>query len=179
MDAIRQAADELKLGSLFGTTLRLTGQAAIDDEQFATLSKGTLPNFAGTVLAVLVILWLALRSAHTNLAVFVSLIVGFVVTAAAGLLIVGAFNLISVAFAILFFGLGADFCIQFTVRYRSERHERDEVRAALRGAAERAGGPLALAAAGPMVRSLSFPPTPSPAAAHPCLIPRFPMMPPF
>ena len=159
IDAIRQAADELKLGPMFGTSLRLTGQAAIDDEQFATLSKGTLPNFAGTVLAVLVILWLALRSAHTNLAVFVSLLVGFVVTAAAGLLIIGAFNLISIAFAILFVGLGADFCIQFTVRYRSERHERDEVRTALRGAAERAGGPLALAAAGTMVGFFSFVPT--------------------
>jgi hopanoid biosynthesis associated RND transporter like protein HpnN len=159
IDAIRQAADELKLGPMFGTSLRLTGQAAIDDEQFATLSKGTLPTFAGTVLAVLVILWLALRSAHTNLAVFVSLLVGFVVTAAAGLLIIGAFNLISIAFAILFVGLGADFCIQFTVRYRSERHERDEVRTALRGAAERAGGPLALAAAGTMVGFFSFVPT--------------------
>jgi predicted RND superfamily exporter protein len=55
--------------------------------------------------------------------------------------------------------LGADFCIQFTVRYRSERHERDEVRAALRGAAARAGGPLALAAAGTMVGFFSFVPT--------------------
>jgi hopanoid biosynthesis associated RND transporter like protein HpnN len=159
MDAIRQAADELKLGPMFGATLRLTGQVAINDEQFATLGKGTLPNLAGTVLAVLVILWLALRSAHTNLAVFVSLFVGFIVTAAAGLLLVGAFNLISVAFGILFIGIGADFCIQFTVRYRSERHERDEVRAALRGAARRAGGPLALAAAGTMVGFFSFAPT--------------------
>ena len=81
IDVIRQTADELKLGPMFGTNLRLTGQVAIDDEQFATLSKGTVPNFAGTVLAV--ILWLALRSAHTNLAVFLSLFVGFVVTAAA------------------------------------------------------------------------------------------------
>jgi len=40
--------DDLKLGPMFGTSLRLTGQAAIDDEQFATLSKGTLPNFVGT-----------------------------------------------------------------------------------------------------------------------------------
>jgi hopanoid biosynthesis associated RND transporter like protein HpnN len=72
---------------------------------------------------------------------------------------VGAFNLMSVAFGILFVGLGADFCIQFTVRYRSERHERDEVRAALRGAARRAGGPLALAAAGTVVGFLSFAPT--------------------
>src|SRR5438876_139578 len=159
IDAIRQAADELKLGPMFGTRVRLTGQVAINDEQFVLLGKGMLPNLAGTVLAVLVILWLALRSAHTNLAVFVSLCVGFAVTAAAGLLMVGAFNLISVAFGSLFIGLAADFCIQFTVRYRSERHERDEVRAALRGAAARAGGPLALAAAGTMFGFFSFVPT--------------------
>ncbi|HEY3641590.1 MAG TPA: MMPL family transporter, partial [Xanthobacteraceae bacterium] len=176
MDAIRQAADELKLGPMFDTSLRLTGQVPIDDEQFATLSKGTLPNFVGTVLAVLVILWLALRSAHTNLAVFVSLFVGFVVTAAAGLLMVGAFNLISVAFGILFVGLGADFCIQFTVRYRSERHERDEVRAALRGAAARAGGPLALAAAGTMFGFFSFMPTAYRGIAELGLIAGFGMM---
>ena len=45
------------------------------------------------------------------------------------------------------------------MRYRSERHERDEVRAALRGAARRAGGPLALAAAGTVVGFFSFVPT--------------------
>jgi uncharacterized protein len=76
--------------------------------------------------------------------------------------------MISVAFGILFFGLGADFCIQFTVRYRSERHERDEVRAALRGAAARAGGPLALAAAGTMLgssRSCQRPTAASPSSA--------------
>jgi uncharacterized protein len=159
IDAIRQAVDELKLGPMFSARVRLTGQAVINDEQFVTLRKGMLPNLAGTVLAVLFILWLALRSAHTNLAVLVSLCVGFLVTAAAGLLIVGAFNLISVAFGVLFIGLAADFCIQFAVRYRSERHERDEVRAALRGAAARAGGPLALAAAGTMLGFLSFVPT--------------------
>src|SRR5712675_3286164 len=159
IDAIRQAADELKLGPMFGARVRLTGQVVINDEQFVTLRKGMLPNLAGTVLAVLLILWLALRSAHTNLAVFVSLCVGFVVTAAAGLLMVGAFNLISVAFGVLFISLAAAFCIQFPVRYRSERHERDDVRTALRGAAARAGGPLALAAAGTMLGFFSFVPT--------------------
>ena len=73
---------------------------------------------------------------------------GLALTAAAGLLVVGAFNLISVAFAVLFVGLGADFGIQFGVRYRAERHEVDETRAALRSAAAKAGGALALAAAG-------------------------------
>src|SRR5437773_12064228 len=176
IDAIRQAADELELGSNFGAGLRLTGQVAINDEQFVTLGKGMLPNFAGTLLALLLILWLALRSAHINLAVFVSLCVGFVVTAAAGLLMVGAFNMISVAFGILFFGLGADFCIQFTVRYRSERHDRDEVRAALRGAAARAGGPLTLAAAGTMFGFFSFVPTAYRGIAELGLIAGFGMM---
>src|SRR5439155_13730262 len=106
IQTIRQTADELKLGPNFGARLRLTGQVAINDEQFVTLGKGMLPNFAGTVLALLLILWLALRSTHINFAVFVSLCVGFVVTAAAGLLMVGAFNMISVAFGILFFRLG-------------------------------------------------------------------------
>src|SRR5207302_2313477 len=84
IDAIRHAADELKLGPMFGARVRLTGQIVINDEQYVTLGKGMLPNLAGTVLAVLVILWLALRSAHTNLAVFVSLCVGLVVTARRG-----------------------------------------------------------------------------------------------
>ena len=37
---------------------------------------------------------------------------------------VGALNLISVAFAVLFVGLGVDFGIQFSVRYRDERFRR-------------------------------------------------------
>src|SRR5438874_11981217 len=88
----------------------------------------------------------------------------------------GAFNLISVAFAILFIGLGADFCIQFTVRYRTERPEGDGVRAALRGAAARAGGPLALAAAGTMVGFFSFVPTSYRGIAELGLIAGFGMM---
>src|SRR5260370_25160819 len=176
IDAIRQAADELELGPNFGARLRLTSQVPINDEQFVTLGKGMLPNFAGAVPALRLILWLALRSAHINLAVFVSLCVGFVVTAAAGLLMVGAFNMISVAFGILFFGLGADFCIQFTVRYRSERHERDEVCAALRGAASRAGGPLPLSAPAPLLGFFSFVPTAYRGIAELGLIAGFGMM---
>ena len=44
---------------------------------------------------------------------------------------VGALNPISVAFAVLFVGIGVDFGIQFSVRYRAERHEVDDLRAAL------------------------------------------------
>src|SRR6266849_3389605 len=48
---------------------------------------------------------------------------------------------------LLFVGLGIDFGIQFSVRYRAERHDYDDLRKALHSAAMKAGGPLALAAA--------------------------------
>ena len=158
-DEVRAAAARAAIGPEDGATLRLTGQAPVNDEQFATLSNGAALNGAGTALAVLVILWLALRSGRIVLAVVLNLVAGLAITAAVGLLLVGAFNLISVAFAVLFIGLGADFGIQFGVRYRAERHDRDEVKAALRGAAVKAGGALALAAAGVTAGFFSFLPT--------------------
>jgi predicted RND superfamily exporter protein len=63
--------------------------------------------------------------------------VGLAATAALGIAMVGAFNLIAIAFFVLFVGLGVDFGIQFSVRYRSERHEQPDLRKALRSAALR------------------------------------------
>ena len=108
---------------------------------------------------MLVILWLALRSLRIILAVMVSLAFGLAISAAAGLFLVGAFNLISIAFFALFVGLGVDFAIQFSVRYRAERHDHPDLRTALRSAAVKAGGPLALAAVAIAVGFASFMPT--------------------
>jgi hopanoid biosynthesis associated RND transporter like protein HpnN len=157
--AVRRAARDGGLAAEDGATVALTGQGAINDDQFATLAKGAALNGVATAAAVLVILWLALRSARIVLAVVLTLVAGLAMTAAAGLLMVGAFNLISVAFAVLFVGLGADFGIQFAVRYRAERHESDDMEAALRGTARKAGGALALAACGVTAGFFSFLPT--------------------
>ena len=157
--AIRAAGAAAQIAQLDGATLKLTGQAAINDDQFATLSSGAALNGLGTAAAVLLILFLALRSGRIVLAVVLNLMAGLVITAAAGLLLVGAFNLLSIAFAVLVVGLGADFGIQFAVRYRSERHETNDIRAALRNAATKAGGALALAAAGVTAGFFSFLPT--------------------
>src|SRR5262249_37644900 len=64
-----------------------------------------------------------------------------------GLWLVGALNLISVAFAVLFVGLGVDFGIQFCVRYRSERHASGDIDQALLATARGMAAPLLLAAA--------------------------------
>ena len=72
---------------------------------------------------------------------------------------VGTLNLISVYFAVLFVGLGVDFGLQFSVRYRAERHKVDDVREALLQAGRRAGAPLTLAALATAAGFLSFLPT--------------------
>jgi len=83
-----------------------------------------------------------------------------VISAAWAFFLVGALNLISVGFFVLFVGLGIDFGIQFSIRYRAERHDCDDLRAALHSTAVKAGGPLALAAAATAVGfSRSCPPT--------------------
>jgi hopanoid biosynthesis associated RND transporter like protein HpnN len=158
-EIIRAAARETNAASDSPVRVRLTGPVRIADEEFGTVKEGALLNHTVTVLAVLIILWLALHSVRIIVAVFISLAVGLVVTAALGLMMTGAFNLISVAFAVLFVGIGVDFGIQFSVRYRAERHADDNLRTALRSAAARAGAPLTLAAAATAAGFLSFLPT--------------------
>jgi uncharacterized protein len=158
-DAIREAAADLNIAATDRAHLRLTGPVPMNDDEFATMKDHAALNAAVTIIVVLFILWLALRWFRIIFAVTVSLIVGLSVTAALGLLMVGALNLISVYFAVLFVGLGVDFGIQYSVRYRAERHEVDGLREALLHAGRRAGAPLTLAALATAAGFLSFLPT--------------------
>jgi uncharacterized protein len=158
-DAIRSTVRALDLDPDNGVLVRLTGSVPLADDEFSTVADGALLNTALTVCALLLILWLALRSGRIIAAVVMSLFVGLAITAAAGLAMVGALNLISVAFAVLFVGIGVDFGIQFAVRYRHERHSNDDLRVALVSAAREAGKPLALAAAATAAGFWAFLPT--------------------
>jgi hopanoid biosynthesis associated RND transporter like protein HpnN len=158
-ERIRQAAADLKLKENLGATVQLTGQVPMNDDQFSVIRHSAVRDTLAALFGVLIILWLALRSWRIIAAVFLSLLVGLSVTAALGLAMVGSFNLISVAFFVLFVGLGVDFGIQFSVRYRTERHERDDLYQALRAAARKAGTPLALAAAATAAGFFAFLPT--------------------
>lgn len=158
-DAIRQAAAELDFPGKYKARVRLTGPVPIANEEYATVQEGAVTNGIGTVVVVLIILWLALHSAKIISAVFVNLFIGLSLTTAVGLLMVGSLNLLSVAFAVLFIGLGVDFGIQFSVRYRSERYKNDDLPEALAEAARRSAVPLSLAAMATAAGFLCFLPT--------------------
>jgi hypothetical protein len=157
--SIRQAVADLKLDTQYQARVRLTGPVPIEDEEFASLKQNALRNTVGTIVVVLAILWLALKSPKIILAVFISISVGLVTTAALGLWLVGALNPISIAFAVLFVGIGVDFGIQFSVRYRAERYENHDLSAALVNTARNVGVPLSLAAAATAAGFFSFLPT--------------------
>jgi len=157
-DAIARTA-AATVGTKPGVRVRQTGPVPIADDEFATLTQHAGINAAVTLIAVAVILWLALGSFRIIFAVAASIFIGLIVSTAAGLLLVGALNVMSVAFFVLFVGLGVDFGIQFSVRYRAERHDDGDLHAALRRAARKAGVPLALAACATAVGFSSFVPT--------------------
>lgn len=158
-ERLRRAAADLHLRAKFGAAVALTGQVPMNDERFAVIRSSAVRDTLTAVFGVLIVLWLALRSWKLIVAVFFSLIAGLSATAALGLAIVSAFNLISIAFFVLFVGLGVDFGIQFSVRYRAERHEHPNLYEALRWAACKVGDPLSLAAAATAVGFFAFLPT--------------------
>jgi len=158
-DAIRQAASELDFPGKYQARVRLTGPVPIANEEYATVQDGAIRNGIGTVIVVLIILWLALHSAKIIFAVFVNLFIGLSITTALGLMMVGSLNLLSIAFAVLFIGLGVDFGIQFSVRYRSERFKNDDLKLALAEAARRVAVPISLAAMATASGFLCFLPT--------------------
>jgi hopanoid biosynthesis associated RND transporter like protein HpnN len=156
---IREVASRLGLTPEQGVQVRLTGPIALSDEEFSAVADGAVLNGVITLLLVGLVLWLALRKARLILAVSVNLLFGLLYTAAVGLWMVGALNLISVAFAVLFVGLGIDFGIQFCVRYRSERHACADPDWALSVTARWMASPLLLAAAAITTAFYAFLPT--------------------
>ena len=156
---VRRLAGELGITRQNGMRLRLTGPVALDDEQFATLREGALRSTVLSVVMVCAILFAALRSVKLVGAILATLAVGFVLTAGFAALAIGSLNLISIAFGVLFIGLAVDFSIQFSVRYRDQRHRLGEFSAALRGTAETIGPSLVLAAGATAIGFLSFVPT--------------------
>ena len=157
--AIRQAVADTGFASDPRIRVRLTGPVPLADEEFATLAEGAALNAVVTLLVVIFLLWWALRSVRLILAILITLLIGMAVTAAFGLYVYGAFNLISVAFAVLFIGLGVDFGIQFCTCYRAKRFLHNDLQRALRDAGAEVGVPLALAGASTAAGFYAFLPT--------------------
>lgn len=157
--AVRTAVTALGLTRSHGTTVRLTGEVMLGDEEFRSLQSNIGAVGAVMACAMLLTLWLALRSGWGVLAVMITMICGLVITTAVGLAAVGRFNIISIAFIPLFVGLGIDFSIQLATRFRAERLGVNDPPIALARAAGALGPSLLLAAAAVALGFCAFLPT--------------------
>lgn len=159
IDAVRGLAEELGLTVDRGVRVRLTGSAAMAEDELRSVEAGM--GLAAVVSLVLVIglLFLGFRSARMAVATLATLIMGLVWTAAFATFAIGRLNLISVAFAVLFIGLSVDFGIHFGLRYKEAVRSGAALGQALREAAAGVGGALALCAVAAAIGFFSFLPT--------------------
>jgi len=114
MQALRDRGAEI--GQAEEVRIRLTGSVALEDEEFVGVMADTSRAGLLVLAAVVAVLWLALRSVRVLLAALITLASGLVATAAFSAWAVGELNLISVAFAVLYIGLGIDFIIHYALR---------------------------------------------------------------
>src|SRR5206468_8139771 len=121
---------------------------------------GAVRSVVVSVVLVGAILFAALRSVRLAGAILVTLAAGLALSGGFAAIAIGSLNLISVAFAVLFIGLAVDFSIQFSIRYRDERHRLGELAGALRDTGLSIGPALVLAAGATAIGFLSFVPTP-------------------
>ena len=120
MEGIREAVTNLGLIPKNGVQVRLTGSAALSQEELESVKEGM--GLAGLVslILVIVLLSLGLQSRWLVISTLITLVMGLFWTAGFAILVLGTLNLISVAFAVLFIGLSVDFGIHYGLRYREE-----------------------------------------------------------
>lgn len=138
---------------------RLTGDIVINAEELRSVADGAaLASLISLVLVSLVLVF-GVRSWRLVTAALLTLLIGLTWTAGIATLTVGYLNLISVAFAVMFVGLGIDFAIHFCLRYEEEIRRGLPVPIAFANAADGVGGALAVCTGAAAVGFLAFTPT--------------------
>ncbi len=137
---------------------RVTGDLALKTEELGLVKSQAASAGVTSFVLVGMILWFAQRSGRLILATLLALVSGLVWTAAFAALAIGHLNVISVAFAVLFIGLGVDFGIHLTLRYREVREDASGAEA-LGEAVRGVGGSLVLCAGTTALGFYAFVPT--------------------
>ena len=156
---VRQLIKDLGITADNGLNARLTGLLALEYEELQSVKKGGILAAILSLTMAVIALWFAFRSVRLVIATFITLIAGLILTAGFAAITVGQLNMITVAFGVLYIGLGVDFAIHLGLRYRELYAPQSGSTAALRGAALDIGPSLTLCAITTAVGFYSFIPT--------------------
>jgi len=159
MQVIRIAAKDLHLDANHGLRIRLTGSVPLAYDELISISKGT--KIAGILALVMVgiVLTAGLGSFRLVAATLICLLVGLSFTSAFATLAIGHLNLISIAFAVLYIGLGVDYAIHLCLRYRELKEKGEAPSTAVWSSVHDVGGSLVLCAVTTAIGFYCFVPT--------------------
>ncbi|QJD28578.1 MMPL family transporter [Methylococcus geothermalis] len=158
MATIRQTGKALRLEES-GVLMRLTGAAALSVDELKSASIGAQMASLGSFLGVSLVMLIGLRSLWLVLAVQIGLVLGLIFTAAFAAVALGQLNLISVAFSVMYIGIGADYAIYLSLRYRELACRSHSHRSALKRAVRHVGGSLEIGTLTTAIGFFCFVPT--------------------
>ena len=98
--------------------IRLTGDVVLGQDDMKSLKRGIVKAVALSLSLVGLVLYIGLRSIRLVAVCVITLLVGLSWTFSFAIATFRELNMISIAFAVLFIGIGIDYCIQFCLRYQ-------------------------------------------------------------
>lgn len=159
LNLIRITAQQLKQDQQPDFQLNITGSLAMAYEELNSVSQGMELAGIMALLLVVVLLWLGSRSFKILIYSLITLLIGLSLTAGFAALSVGSLNLISVAFAVLYIGLGIDFSIHLCLRYQELIFQHKSSDQALRTTTHEVGSSLVICAISTAIGFYAFIPT--------------------
>ena len=99
-------------------SIRITGKKALEEDEMRVLAEDTVYSGLLALSLIIAVLFVGLRSVKLVLCTLIVLIMGLILTAGFATVAVGHLNVLSVAFAILYIGLGVDFAIHICLAFR-------------------------------------------------------------
>ena len=159
IDTLRADISDLHLDQRNGVRVRLTGSIPMEHEELLSAASGAGIALAAGLVLVVILLFVALRTWRLVVAALATLVFGLIVTAAFAAVAVGHLNLISVAFGVLYIGLGIDYALYLCMQYRERLGHGERHRIALPHAAGDIGGFMVVCALTTSIGFFAFIPT--------------------
>jgi hopanoid biosynthesis associated RND transporter like protein HpnN len=139
--------------------VRVTGEPVLRQQELNDAFSGALYASSLSFVLVALSLIIGIRSGRLIIALLLALVVGSVWTAGLAAVTIGRLNLISVAFLVLFFGLGVDFGTHLGLRHLEEAKQGKSFKDALLAAMLGEGPSIVLSALCAALAFLAFVPT--------------------
>ena len=139
--------------------ISLTGEAALNGEEFQSVTQGAALAGIVSFILVTIVIWLGMPDTRLIVPALSLLVFGFMTNIGFATLAIGSLNMISVAFAVLFIGLGIDYAVHSVLRFWEERIRGRGKLPAIAAAAHHAGPALALCTLTTSLAFLAFVPS--------------------